>query len=382
MELQSNEQAAAGRKRKIRLIAGLFIGMLIVFSLFSNTLASLTLPKVALTTPGRGQLDHTFEGSGLVKWKTEVQLTNPAGWKVQQIKVKPGDAVKKGQTLVAYDKSAAEQQILDEQASLKKLKLSITELQHNYIEASKSGEDKNVDDAKRALDLSAIDADTQERRIQKLQNDLKSNRELIAPFDGFITKVNALEGLVSGGSPDVVVSNGELGFEFSFTAPSDAAAALNIGDSLNVQVVTGGESRQIEGVIADIRNADLMNQDGGGGEGAGLAAGKPMKQLVLTLKDQQLKGGEQAQVELVKSLRDVILVPNKAIHDEGDKKYVLGVEQRDGPLGNAFYVRKVYVKVADANESVSAVTEGLFDQESIILESSDPLQEGDKIRMQ
>ncbi|BBI34295.1 cation efflux system protein [Cohnella abietis] len=333
----------------------------------------LTLPKVTLTTSSRGQLVHTFVGSGVVKWKAEVALTNSTGWKVERVKVKVGDLVKKGQSLVTYDNKAAEQQILDEQASVKKLKLSIEEQQKNFIEASHSGDEKSIDNAKHAMKISAIDLDVQERRVKKLQEDLIANRELIAPFDGIIIKANAIEGLASGGGPDVIISNRELGFEFSFLAPADAVAQLEIGAKMGAQVA-GSDARQIEGQVEDIRDVEA-------GDGTETGANNLMKRITVKLKDEAVKGGERVQVELTKTTDDVILVPNNAIHDEGGKKYVFGIEEKDGPLGNTFYTRKIFITIIDSNESLSAVSEGLFDQESIIIESSEPLQDGDKIRL-
>ncbi|MCY7484640.1 hypothetical protein [Paenibacillus alvei] len=67
MELQRSEQSAIGRKRNIRLVFGSFIGLLVGFTLFSNTLATMSLPKVVLAMPSRGQLVHTFSGSGVVE---------------------------------------------------------------------------------------------------------------------------------------------------------------------------------------------------------------------------------------------------------------------------------------------------------------------------
>lgn len=46
MELLHTEQTKSGRKRMIRMFSGLFIGLLIVFTLLSNTLIALTQPKV------------------------------------------------------------------------------------------------------------------------------------------------------------------------------------------------------------------------------------------------------------------------------------------------------------------------------------------------
>ncbi|WP_289355580.1 efflux RND transporter periplasmic adaptor subunit [Paenibacillus sp. S-12] len=379
MELQRSEQSAIGRKRNIRLVFGLFIGLLVGFTLFSNTLATMSLPKVVLAMPSRGQLVHTFSGSGVVKWKAETALSNNSGWRVEKVLVKEGEPVKKGQTLVIYNKEAAEQQILDEQASLKKLKLSQEELKRNFIEASQKADEEAIAAAKNALGISEVDLEVQERRIQKLQHDLKANGMLIAPFDGVVTKVGATEGLPSGGAPDVVISNKSFGFEFEFLAPATMAASLEAGESVKVRV-EGSQALQVEGRIEHIQNA-VSSYQTGAPDGKRTNAEVSMKLVRITFKNQDIKGGEKAQLELTKVTDDALLVPNKAIRDDGGQKYVFGIEEKNGPLGNAFYIRKLPVTVIDSNESVSAVTEGLFEEGKIVTESSEPLQAGDKIRL-
>lgn len=378
MEIQPAGQALIGRKRKIRILFGLFIGLLIGFTLFSNTLKSLTLPKVALITAGRGELVHTFQGGGTVKWRMKSALTGAAGGKIKQVNVKVGELVKKGQALVVYDTKAVEYQILDEKAALDKLNISIKELQNRYIETYHNGDEKSIESARNALKVSSIDKDVLQRRIQKLQEDLSANGALTAPFDGIVTKVGAVGGQGSTGeSPDVIIANQSLGFDFEFLVPADAIGLLEKGAKLDVQL-SGSNARQVEGRIEEIQDAELPTQTG---EGASQTMYTAMKRLIVAVQDDALQGGERAEVELTRKIDDVILVPNKAIRDEGNKKYVFGIEERNGPLGNAFYVRKRYITIIDSNETQSAVTQGLFEQEQIILESSDPLQEGDKIRV-
>ncbi|WP_286154954.1 efflux RND transporter periplasmic adaptor subunit [Bacillus sp. FJAT-27264] len=367
----------AKRKKIIAIISGVFLGLLILFTLFSNTLMSLTLPKVALVTASRGDLSHEFQSSGVLKWKAETELNSSSGWKVKKVMVKKTDVVQKGQTLITYDSKDINQQIKDEQGSLAKLKLSTSSLQYAVMEAMQGGDEKTINDATTSYKSHEIDIETQQRRIQKMRDDVKENSKLVAPFAGMVTKVNAIEGFPSSG-PDVMISNQSLGLSLEISLPAPAVAQLKSGDELDVQV-NGKETRQVKGQIENIQEGDPVNPDSG--ESATGNSIVPMKKLLLSVQDPAAKEGEVAQVDLTQTLEDVLLVPNAAIHDEGGKKYVFGIEQKDGPLGNAFYVRKVYVTVDDANASQSAVTGGLFDQESIIIESSEPLQEGDKIRM-
>ncbi|MGO4548505.1 efflux RND transporter periplasmic adaptor subunit [Paenibacillus sp. 2TAB23] len=375
MEIHHNN-----RKKTVALVSGVFALILIGFTLFSQTLMSLTLPKVTLASVIRGDLHHEYQSSGVLKWKVEKALSSNAGWKVKQVSVKQGDVVQKGQELIAYDGKEMEQQLLDEQDILSKLKLTKDSLQYAVIEAKQGEDAKAINDATNAYKSYEIDIDIQQRRIQKLQDSLLENAKLVAPFEGVVTKVSALEGFPSSGEPDIIVASQSLGLELELHLPDSAVASLKAGDEMDV-LVNEEEVRQIIGRVVTIQD-DEAGVLGYGEDGDDGKERTPMKNLQISIEDHSVKEGMSAKVILTQSVEDVLLVAHSAIHEENDKKYVFGLEQKAGPLGNAFYVRKMYITVADSNESQSAVTGELFEEEQIIMESSEPLQEGEKIRMQ
>ncbi|CAM4458262.1 efflux RND transporter periplasmic adaptor subunit [Paenibacillus endophyticus] len=374
VEIQLNK-----RKKTIAVVSGVFTLILIGFTLFSQTLMSLTLPKVTLASVIRGNLNHEYESTGVLKWKVEKALSSQSGWKVEKVAVKQGDVVQKGQELIAYDGKEMEQQLLDEQAILSKLKLTKDSLQYAVIEAKQGEDTKAINDATNAYKSYEIDIDIQQRRIQKLQDSLLENAKLIAPFDGVVTKVNAMEGFPSTGEPDVLVASQSLGLELELYLPDPAVASLKAGDEMDL-LVDEEKARQIIGRVATIQDDEAGVPSNGDGDG--VTARIPMKRLQISIEDHSVKEGMKAKVILTQSVEDMLLISPSAIHDENGKKYVFGLEQKAGPLGNAFYVRKMYITVVDSNESQSAITGEMFEEEQIIMESSEPLQEGDKIRMQ
>lgn len=377
MEMQFASEPVSGRKRRIRIFFGLYMLLLVAFTLFSNTLMALTLPKVVVTTPKRGDLNHTFQGMGIVKWREEAALTGAAGGKVEKVYAKEGKSFKKGAVLVVYNQQTTQRQIEDEQSFLSQLNLTLKEQQNSFKEAARSGDEQTIESTKSAMKKTEIDIDVQGRKVQRLQEDLQENSELIAPFDGIVTKVNTVEGLESNeGEPDVIIANSNLGFEFEFTAPAALIDDLEKGARLTVRL-GGSNARQVEGRIEAIKDTEPLSESGNDGNTLAYTA---MKQLVIAIEDKELKGGEPAETQLIKTVNDMFIVPNKVIHKEGDKSYVFGVEERNGPLGNSFFVSKTYITIIDSNEDESAI-EGLMEEQKIISGSRDPLQEGDKIRL-
>lgn len=82
------------RKRNIQVVFMVFMGLLLFFTLFSNTIQTLTLPKVRTEKPTKGNLLFTIEGSGILQPLAEVKLSNTSGLKVEQILVKEGQRKK------------------------------------------------------------------------------------------------------------------------------------------------------------------------------------------------------------------------------------------------------------------------------------------------
>ncbi|WP_245850682.1 efflux RND transporter periplasmic adaptor subunit [Paenibacillus herberti] len=313
-----------------------------------------------------------------------LELKSEANWKAKKVYVKEGDSVKKDQKLVSYDSKGAERQIKDEQASLQKLIISMEGLHSSYIEASQSGDEISIRRAKREIQSAEIDLGIQQRKIQSLQDVLENNRELVAPFDGIVTKVGATEGVSStSGGPDVGIYNRIRGLQFEMQVPASIAALLEIGETLDVQVM-GSEIKaaQIKGKITEIHNEDPINE---GNLPAGREGGEKerVKRVLVAVQEEELKGGERVQVQLSKqTVGETVLVSSKAIHEDITGKYVYTLEERKGPLGNAFYIQRMNVTVADSNDQETAVIEGLYEYDQVIVESSVPLQEGERVRLQ
>lgn len=367
MDPERAELADANRRRKILVITTLFIGILLVFTLFSNTLLTITLPKVRTEQPQRGQLVQIIEGSGRLQPKVEADLLNEAGWKLAKMHVKEGDSVKSGQILATFDTKESHRNIQDEQARLAQMKLSMERLQDRYIGAYHNGDEMELREARREIESYKLEIGIQERKLQRMQEQLDNNSELIAPFDGIVTKVNASEGQSLGPARSVIqLTSTSEGFRFSFQIASELAALLDVREQLQVKV-KGSEVILAEGRVAAMNDLDTGSA----------------KQIVIDVQDAGFKGGEQASIRLSKSsLNEALLVSTEAIHQDRSGMYIYVIDEKKGPLGNAFYVRKSYIQTDQSNERETAVAGGLYLYEQVIVESGEPLQEGDRVRLE
>ncbi|NBD26291.1 efflux RND transporter periplasmic adaptor subunit [Paenibacillus glycinis] len=376
------EQTSRSRKRKIRLIAGAFLVLLAGCTLAGNSLRALSLPKVYTAVPSAGTLAHDFEGSAAIQPGETRNLSNPAGWKVAKVLVKQGDQVHAGQPLVQYDDADAMLELADQQASLKKLNLSMHQLETDYIEAAGGDSASAKVAAANAIETAKLDIASQQEHIQHLQKTIAESRQIAAPFDGVVTAVNAAAGLDSGGLPDVTLSNAVKGYRLQLLVPGDTAALLHIGDTLDQITLLEADDRKLTGTISAIEEVAAGGGDPADGDetGSGAAVGSSYK-LTVAFKDDGLRGGERAKVKLSETGGDqLILVPNEAVHKNAEGTYVFTLRAEEGPLGNAYYAVETPVKAVDANEYVTAVSEGLFEQQEIIVNSSDFIMDGVRVR--
>ncbi|WP_338042534.1 hypothetical protein [Paenibacillus ginsengarvi] len=97
-----------------------------------------------------------------------------------------------------------------------------------------------------------------------------------------------------------------------------------------------------------------------------------------------MKGGEQAWVKLEKrSHQEGFIISNATIHQDREGKFVYKIEEQRGALGNVFVVRKVKIDLSETNDKETMIQSGgLFGGELIVVESGEPLQDGDRVRLQ
>ncbi|SFI40884.1 Multidrug efflux pump subunit AcrA (membrane-fusion protein) [Paenibacillus sp. UNC496MF] len=377
------ETADRGRKRTIRLLFLAGTGLLLFFTFFSHTLLSFTLPKVTAEEAASGSLAFALEGSGTVQPVTVASLANPAGWKVRDILVREGDRVKKGQTLITYDASAAEQELADETALLAKMKLELESAQDRYIQLARDGDPFQIRGAKRDIDAQKLDLATQERKLGGLRKKLDDERKLTAPYDGTITALHAVEGSAPGGEPDAVMAGSGQGFRFELAVDAALASDLGValGQRIDVAVAASGRPpRTVKGTVAELADTG-PRADVSSGEAA---AAIPQKRLRIQLADPGLKGGEQAHLRLEKrSSEEGWIVSGGAVHRDRDGDYVFRIEERRGALGNVYIARKVPLKESRSNGTETMIrSDTIYEHDLIIQASSEPLQDGDRVRLQ
>ncbi|SFE81518.1 Biotin-lipoyl like [Paenibacillus algorifonticola] len=106
------------RQRLTGILLTLFFLVLAGLTIFSNTIQSVMLPKVTTEKPVKKTLSHFIKGDGMITPRQMTALVNESGWKAAKVHVHDNERVKKGQVLITFDSTKAQQQLLDEEARL------------------------------------------------------------------------------------------------------------------------------------------------------------------------------------------------------------------------------------------------------------------------
>ncbi|WP_186438180.1 efflux RND transporter periplasmic adaptor subunit [Cohnella terricola] len=363
------------RKQRISGIAlAVFLLLLAGLTLFSQTIQTALLPKVTTEKPAKKTLAHRIEGSGSITPRRQTEVKSDNGWKVAKVHVRNEEQVKKDQVLVTFDGTEAQQQLLDAEDDLKKRNLNREVLQEQFVDAQRSGDEVAIRKAIRDLELEQLDRDIAMRRIENLRKDLARKRTLTAPVDGKVTDLQAEESMsVPQGQPVLILVETGEGFQFNFTVNQDTAALIRKGEKVTVNV-EGDKPLQAEGTVAEIKSASQGSEPDG--------SAQTQKSIVVFLSAGGLQGGESASVSWEKPFEEKgLVIQKKWLKKDGNGSYVFIVREKRSSLGNTYTVQKAYVVTGKGNDEEIVVLGGVFPEEDIVTESSEPLQQGNRVRL-
>lgn len=376
------------RKKALRWAIGVFFGGLLVLTFLSNTIQSLTLPKVAVETPDMGSLDLSVDADGYLQPAYTAQLMPLGSWTVSQIHVKKGDRVKKGDPIFTFDTTETQRSLEDEKARYEQQKIQLAQLQTALKPLLRDGSDEDaIDRQKQDIEVQQLNLDIERRKVEDLEKQIRDGQVLRAPADGIVASLNVEESAtVSPGQPVGTVASDASGYQLVISASGDAADALRIGQSVTVQVddadarqtAASGQKahaglniRQLQGTISAIEAA------GSGGD-----AGSDAKQVTIDVAGTDLSPGLKASAYIPQEgTSPGLKISTDALQSDDNGTYVFAVTDREGPLGSSYYVEKAYVTTGEQTDDTVLILNGLKPDERVVTDTSEPLSDGDRVRL-
>ncbi|MCM3747034.1 efflux RND transporter periplasmic adaptor subunit [Paenibacillus pasadenensis] len=384
--LTEERSSGKSKKKKTGGIIIAFILMMIVLTLFSNTILEYSLPRVSAERPSFGGLSFKVNGTGTVESAEEVKVLAEYGaWPVEEVEVEVGDKVKKGQALIRFDTSAAEEQIEAEQLNYEKQQIALEKLQTSYKEAKQVFDDKLAAGFRRDMESAQLDLDAQKRKIDRLREEISKYSVLTSSEEGTVTEVLAAVGAtVAPGSAVVNLKKTSTSFEFKADVTNEQAKRLKAGDSIKITVPSLDDA-VFEVKIKSVGTKKPDKQEGQqNNPGGGQQENTDQKEIIAVLKDKRLQGGETGDFEWSKKAgseqEPEILVPNSAIRESNeDGKFVYVVSEKEGSLGKEYYIRKVKLTVKESDAEYTEVKDGISPADFVVTSSNKAIEEGKRV---
>ncbi len=246
------------------------------------------------------------------------------------------------------------------------------------LETQKAAADANLTKAtenkeKLLADIQAeLSLGSQNENIKQLREEVEKLREksvgaeVKAPVAGTVTTLNYVAGeTTKPDMPMAVIQPDGKGFSLSFSVTADQAKKLSPGDPADVQ--NSWYYNEITATLAQIKN-DPENP------------GKN-KLLVFDITG-DVTGGQSLSLSVgQKSANYDMIVPNSAIREDNNGKFILVVESKSSPLGNRYIATRVDVEVLASDDTQSAISGALYGSEFVITTSTKPVEAGKQVRL-
>ena len=189
---------------------------------------------------------------------------------------------------------------------------------------------------------------------------------ITADIAGTVTTINAVAGKeVSAADPVVILQPEGKGFNMSFSVTNEQAKKLAVGDV--AELVNAWQYDDVTVTIASIKPDPTE---------------PGQKKLVTFDVTGNIVAGQTLNVSVgQKSANYDLIVPNSAIREDNNGKFVLIVESKSSPLGNRYIATRVDVEVLASDDTKSAISGALYGYEFVITTSNKPVEAGKQVRL-
>lgn len=189
---------------------------------------------------------------------------------------------------------------------------------------------------------------------------------ITAPISGTITSINVTAGNETSAAVPVVVMQREgQGFTLKYSASNDVAKRLSVGDVGSL--VNSWRYDDVTVTLASIQpDPDSRGQN---------------KLLTFNVTGSVVAGQSLSFTVGQKSSNYNFIVPNSAIREDNNGKFILIVVSKGSPLGTRYTASRVDVQVIASDETQSAVSGALSGYEFVITTSTKPVEAGNLVRL-
>lgn len=233
-------------------------------------------------------------------------------------------------------------------------------------QAEKEAEQAKLDNKQYQIELAQIREKirSQQALITRLEEN-QTDGTVVSPVSGVIESLSVSAGKeAEANTPIASIILSDMGYTMKCTMSSEQASRIKVGDVATLQWYYWGEEPTAR--VVSIK-ADTASQG---------------QNKIVTL---EVTGEVSPGTSLTFTLGDKntsydCVVPNSAVREDSNGKFVLVVAAKSTPLGNRYSARRVEVEVLASDETNSAVS-GQLSGEYVITNSSTPISSGMQVRL-
>lgn len=426
--------------KKLLMGFAIFMMFMLVCTLISKSIYAYRLSMVSTIVPESKYVEHIVEADGIIVAGGEKPVTCLPGLRIDSIQVHVGDRVEEGDVLFRIDLEDLEQLMEEKRDEIAKVSLNIDTILENqeiaqqkrdlelararedydttsrlqdtevgraaesYVQAKKdmqeNGDDEEAADAlQRAAydeadakaerdeavkqagrrvedallpDTAASDLEAAELELSGLQDSLAELQRIMdsqgivtASSGGIVTEISLGAGDRIPDTAVLLISDEALPCQLKVTITKDQKKYISLGDQVTVKLE--GQGKELEETI------DYLAESKSVPEG--------FEALINLPENTGLPGVSGTISRSEPGEKYKLCIPPTALYKKDDRYYVYVLKEREGILGEEYYVEEVNVKVLDQNDNWAAIEEGALDQESrIITSSTKEVSKGDVVR--
>ena len=294
--------------------------------------------------------------------------------RVNAITYSPGDSVKDAQAkLNQADKNLSDKTNANKQASvayqnqIANAEAALKNAQAVY-DLLKEEQDEMNADINAELDLAKVSKDIaqKEEEIAKLM-EKSMGAAITAPVAGTVSSLAYVAGeTTKPEEPAAVLQVEGKGYTLKVSVTNEQARKVQVGDTAELQNAWYYDDAQV--ILTGIKpDPDNPGQN---------------KLLEFNVTGSSIQAGQALSISVgQRSSEYEFVVPNSAVREDNNGKFILIVESKSGPLSNRYIATRVDVEVLASDDNYTAISAGLYGYEYVITTSTKPVEAGKQIRL-
>ena len=214
---------------------------------------------------------------------------------------------------------------------------------------------------------------SQKKQIQEAQDKLDRLKakaigaSIKSPVDGTISSLAYVAGeSTAADQTAAVIQVAGKPMTVSFSVTNEQAKKVKVGDEAQPQ--NAWYYTQFKATLTAIK-PDTTDP-----------AGK--KLLTFQIVSPEVTTGQSVSIAIGESSQDYdTTVPNSAIREDNNGKFILVIQSKASPLGNRYIAQRVDVKVQASDDTTTAISGSLEGDEYVITTSTAPVKAGQQVRL-